>query len=257
MTQAELTLPRRSFGQTMRADVWWVSPLIVFLGLGAFVVYSTWAAFQGRRAVFGSPVIITAVLITRLSGPIHRPVPSASRAARTWASVRFRSSCRMCIATSSISRCSFSLCFRMMSGKRCGSPIRRPERLRSGSASARWSWRSTLFCSEVTLWVAIPCDILSVDFSISSRNHPLVIGLMPASAASTAGTCSGPGRVCSGWRFPMSMSGCARSASGTIGDFSSARWRPAGRVAEASRGPRAISLGQKRRSANCGPPRAD
>src|SRR5436853_3100715 len=39
------TLPRRSFGETMRADLWWLQPLIVFLGLGSFLVYSTWAAF--------------------------------------------------------------------------------------------------------------------------------------------------------------------------------------------------------------------
>jgi hypothetical protein len=53
MTSAEATLPRRSFGQTMRADVWWAQPLFVFLGLGAFVVYSTWAAFQGKNYYFG------------------------------------------------------------------------------------------------------------------------------------------------------------------------------------------------------------
>ena len=53
MTHAELTLPRRSFGQTMRKDVWWAQPLAVFLGLGAFVVYSTWAAFQGRNYYCG------------------------------------------------------------------------------------------------------------------------------------------------------------------------------------------------------------
>lgn len=29
-----------------RRDNWWVQPAIVFLGLSAFVVYSTWAAFQ-------------------------------------------------------------------------------------------------------------------------------------------------------------------------------------------------------------------
>ena len=34
MTQAELTLPRRSFGQTMRADVWWAQPLDRFSGSG-------------------------------------------------------------------------------------------------------------------------------------------------------------------------------------------------------------------------------
>lgn len=32
----------------MRRDAWWAQPLFVFLGLSAFVVYSTWAAFQGK-----------------------------------------------------------------------------------------------------------------------------------------------------------------------------------------------------------------
>jgi hypothetical protein len=35
------------FGRTARRDAWWVQPLFVFMGLSAFVVYSTWAAFQG------------------------------------------------------------------------------------------------------------------------------------------------------------------------------------------------------------------
>ncbi len=46
-------LPRRSFGQTSRKGAWWFVPLIVFLGLGAFVVYATWAAFQGAHYRFG------------------------------------------------------------------------------------------------------------------------------------------------------------------------------------------------------------
>ncbi len=42
------TLPKqRSFGQTNRPDAWWLKPLAVFLGFSAFIVYSTWAAFQG------------------------------------------------------------------------------------------------------------------------------------------------------------------------------------------------------------------
>ncbi len=40
-------LRRRGFGATSRRDAWWLQPLAVFLGLGAFVVYATWAAFQG------------------------------------------------------------------------------------------------------------------------------------------------------------------------------------------------------------------
>jgi hypothetical protein len=38
----------RGFGQTARNDNWWVAPLLTFLGLSTFVVYSTWAAFQGK-----------------------------------------------------------------------------------------------------------------------------------------------------------------------------------------------------------------
>lgn len=54
MADVASSLPRaRSFGETTRADVWWVKPLAVFLGLSAFVIYSTWAAFQGRNYSFG------------------------------------------------------------------------------------------------------------------------------------------------------------------------------------------------------------
>jgi hypothetical protein len=35
------------FGRTSRRDAWWIQPVLVFAGLSAFVVYSTWAAFQG------------------------------------------------------------------------------------------------------------------------------------------------------------------------------------------------------------------
>jgi hypothetical protein len=46
---APVSLPQaRGFGQTMRNDNWWVQPLLVFLGFSAFIVYSTWAALQGR-----------------------------------------------------------------------------------------------------------------------------------------------------------------------------------------------------------------
>jgi len=56
MNGAQSTIPRRSFGQTRRADVWWTQPLLVFVGLSIFIVYSTWAAFQGRDYFFGNYV---------------------------------------------------------------------------------------------------------------------------------------------------------------------------------------------------------
>ncbi len=37
----------------MRRDNWWVAALLTSIGLGAFVVYSTWAAFQGEHYAFG------------------------------------------------------------------------------------------------------------------------------------------------------------------------------------------------------------
>jgi hypothetical protein len=32
--------------RTLRQDRWWLQPLIIFIGLSAFVIYSTWAAFN-------------------------------------------------------------------------------------------------------------------------------------------------------------------------------------------------------------------
>ena len=48
-----LPMIHRSLGQTSRRDAWWIWPVLVFLGLGTFVVYSTWAAFQGTHYHFG------------------------------------------------------------------------------------------------------------------------------------------------------------------------------------------------------------
>lgn len=49
-----VSLPRRTFGQTSRPDLWWVQSLVVFLGFSAFIVYSTWAAFQNAHYHFGN-----------------------------------------------------------------------------------------------------------------------------------------------------------------------------------------------------------
>src|SRR5438045_9720947 len=53
---SQSALAQRSFGETRRIDVWWLQPLLVFLGLGTFIVYSTWAAFQGVHYYFGNYV---------------------------------------------------------------------------------------------------------------------------------------------------------------------------------------------------------
>ena len=51
---AGIPLPlQRSFGQTTRRDRWWVAPALVFAGLSSFIVYATWAAFQGAHYHYG------------------------------------------------------------------------------------------------------------------------------------------------------------------------------------------------------------
>ena len=53
MTKSELHVIESGFGQTMRKDTWWLQPAVVFLGLSAFIIYSTWAAFQAQHYAFG------------------------------------------------------------------------------------------------------------------------------------------------------------------------------------------------------------
>ncbi len=45
------TRPR--FGETTRSDAWWTQPLFVVLPLSVFIVYATWAAFQGVHYTHG------------------------------------------------------------------------------------------------------------------------------------------------------------------------------------------------------------
>src|ERR1700690_4401704 len=54
MAEGRMSLPvARRFGQTTRRDLWWVQPLVAFLGFSAFIVYSTWAAFQNDYYAYG------------------------------------------------------------------------------------------------------------------------------------------------------------------------------------------------------------
>ena len=53
MEHVHIATPVRAFGETTRRDAWWVQPLVVFLGLLTFVLYATWAAFQGDHYHYG------------------------------------------------------------------------------------------------------------------------------------------------------------------------------------------------------------
>lgn len=49
MPQLDVPLQRLRFGQTSRRDAWWLQPLVTFLVFSAFVVYVTWALWQGEH----------------------------------------------------------------------------------------------------------------------------------------------------------------------------------------------------------------
>ena len=53
MTHATTSLKPSGFAQTARPDAWWLQPAAVLAGLSAFIIYSTWAAFQGQHYHFG------------------------------------------------------------------------------------------------------------------------------------------------------------------------------------------------------------
>ncbi|HKD42515.1 MAG TPA: hypothetical protein VKB87_19675 [Myxococcaceae bacterium] len=53
MANGPAALSRVRFGQTSRRDAWWAAPALVFVVLASFVVYATWAAFQGNHYTFG------------------------------------------------------------------------------------------------------------------------------------------------------------------------------------------------------------
>src|SRR6266853_1559453 len=58
MASAPTSLPVvRGFGETSRSDLWWLQPVGVFLGLSAFIVYSTWAAFWGNEHYWSGPYL--------------------------------------------------------------------------------------------------------------------------------------------------------------------------------------------------------
>lgn len=64
---------------TMRSDRWWIFPSATFVGLSAFVVYATWAAFQGDH-YYANPYLsplYSPVLLTKTTVPGAAPLSHA------------------------------------------------------------------------------------------------------------------------------------------------------------------------------------
>ena len=56
MANISIDLKKNEFANTLRTDTWWLYPAAVMFGFTAFVVYSTWAAFQGAFYWYAGPV---------------------------------------------------------------------------------------------------------------------------------------------------------------------------------------------------------
>ena len=54
MAEINLTGTRHGLGYTNRKDLWWPKPLIIFICLSTFIIYVTWAAWQGEHYSYGS-----------------------------------------------------------------------------------------------------------------------------------------------------------------------------------------------------------
>ena len=103
MEQVHFATPVRRWAETRRLDAWLTQPLGVFLAFTTFIVYSTWAAFQGDHYHFGpylspfySPEIFGDSPHSFL-GPRPdwwpNPVPFSPAFLILWAPVGFRLTC--------------------------------------------------------------------------------------------------------------------------------------------------------------------
>jgi hypothetical protein len=62
------------FASTVRTDRWWVGPSITFFVLSSFVVYVTWAAFQGEH-YFADPYLSPLYSPVLFTAPAHGAAP--------------------------------------------------------------------------------------------------------------------------------------------------------------------------------------
>ena len=70
MASIDVPLRGSRFGSTRRRDLWWVQPVLTFLGLSLFVVYATWAALQGHDYRYG-PYLSPFYSPELLGDPVH------------------------------------------------------------------------------------------------------------------------------------------------------------------------------------------
>ena len=93
MASVDLVTAKARFGQSSRRDLWWVTPVAVFLGLSGFIAYSTWAALQGQHYRFGP--YLSPFYSPEFSRPGWWPawLPFSAAMLILWAPAGFRLTC--------------------------------------------------------------------------------------------------------------------------------------------------------------------
>jgi hypothetical protein len=86
MSSIDIPLRDGRFGSTTRRDLWWIQPLFTFLGLSLFIVYSTWAAFQGQYYRFG-PYLSPFYSPELFGNPLHAWLGAWPRWWPSWAPI--------------------------------------------------------------------------------------------------------------------------------------------------------------------------
>lgn len=73
MANLTLRLKRRGWGETLRTDAWWIAPLAVFIGLGAFLIWANFRVFEGDHYFSGHSPIPTNQTTNYLT-PFYSPL---------------------------------------------------------------------------------------------------------------------------------------------------------------------------------------
>lgn len=89
MSDAVVRLKMRGFGETQRRDAWWSQPLVVFLALGAFLVYANLRVLEGTNYYSGHAAANAATnYLTPFYSPLMFDTPGHTPSGHAWMSTK-------------------------------------------------------------------------------------------------------------------------------------------------------------------------
>jgi len=95
MAETSVALEQDGLGITERRDAWWVGPFLTVLGLTTFIVYSTWAAFQGDHYLYlqGGAYYLSPFYSPNIEEMFGLRLPFSFAFAILWVPAGFRATC--------------------------------------------------------------------------------------------------------------------------------------------------------------------